>query len=165
MVRTENQRELPRWLFIAVALSVAARIGVSFIPQKQEPEAKGEASLVRWFRISDAKGIAAQSHKRILYEFSAAWCGPCKIMEREVFNNPRLAARINNELVPVRVVDRQQEDGSNSDVVETLQRTYQVRAFPTVVIAEVDGAALMRREGYEGARAFEALLDATRAPH
>jgi len=165
MARTENQRTVPKWLFIAVAVIVAARIATSFISQHEETSENNTSSLVKWIPIGAANQVASRSHKRILYEFSAAWCGPCKIMEREVFADRRLAAMINERFVPVRVVDRQAEEGSNPPAVDTLQRTYRVRAFPTVVIADASGASIDRSEGYNGPRAFEEFIDASRTTH
>jgi thioredoxin-related protein len=160
MARTENQRAVSRWLFIVAGVLVAARIAVAFIPQRHE-----STSLVKWIAIGDAKARSSQSNKRILYEFSAAWCGPCKMMERDVFNDARMASLINDDFIPVRVVDRQQEEGSNPRDVETLQRTYGVRAFPTVVVADSNGAFVRKVEGYEGAEAFERFVNASRTTH
>lgn len=161
MARTDNQRSLSRWLFVIAAVLVAARIGVSFLPEKTESES---SSLVKWVALKDAKRISSESHKRILYEFSAAWCGPCKMMERDVFNNARTASIINARVIPVRVIDRQIEDGRNSPAVADLQRTYAVTAFPTVVIADNTGAAIDRVEGYVDAAHFEKFISRSHAP-
>jgi len=101
----------------------------------------------------------------ILYEFSAAWCGPCRLMEREVFADEHLASRINMEFVPVHIVDRQAEDGANPPDVEGVQRLYSVRAFPTLIVADANGSLIGRVEGYGGPSAFEHFIDAPRTSH
>jgi thiol:disulfide interchange protein len=156
MARTENQRSVPRWLFIIAAVLVAGRIAVAFWPQPTEPRS---SSRVRWVPMAEAKSRAAQSGKPILYEFSADWCGPCKVMEREVFDDEVLAARINEGYIPVHVVDRQQEDGTNTADVESLESAYRVQAFPTVVVAGADGNLRGRMQGYSGRPSFARFLD------
>ena len=49
----------------------------------------------------------------MFYEFSAEWCGPCKMLEREVFMDQDLAKRINDRFIAVKVVDTKQEEGRN----------------------------------------------------
>jgi thioredoxin-related protein len=164
MVPTRNQRTIPRVALVIAALLVVGRIAVELIPRRTSLSHETH-SLVQWVPLEDAKSRAAQSHKMILYEFSAAWCGPCQMMEREVFADARLATRINTEFVPVHVVDRQQEEGSNPPDVDGVQRLYGVRAFPTLVVADANGSLIGRVEGYGGPDAFEHFIDAPRTSH
>ena len=165
MVPTDNQRTIPRLALVVVALIVIGRIAVELIPEKKAHPAAEAQSLVHWVPLGEAKARAAQSQKMILYEFSAAWCGPCRLMEREVFADARLATRINTEFVPVHVVDRQQEDGSNPPDVDRVQSLYEVRAFPTLIVADANGSFIGRVEGYGGPAAFEHFIDAPRTSH
>lgn len=152
-----KQRALPIWLPILVALLIVAR----FVSWKYPVtgDVKSDADLVRWTSIEQAKAVATQSHKPILYEFSAAWCGPCHALERAVFMDPELAARINSRFVAVKVIDRQREDGHNSSVVQQLMDLYRVNAFPTVVIAAADGSARERSVGFPGRDGFAEFID------
>jgi thiol:disulfide interchange protein len=159
-----NQRSLPLWLCIAAVLLIAARVvslrypTVSEKNAVQAPVQASEPSLVKWVSLSDAPGLARQQRKRIFYEFSAEWCGPCKVMNAEVFNDPKLAALINERFIAVRVIDRQREDGVNASDVELLQQRFQVQAFPTVVVADAGGTALDTLVGYPGREAVARLL-------
>jgi uncharacterized protein YyaL (SSP411 family) len=103
--------------------------------------------------------VAMRSHRPILYEFSAAWCGPCHALERAVFMDPELAAKINSRFVAVKVIDRQREDGHNSSIVQQLMDLYRVNGFPTVVIAAADGSPQDRSVGFPGRDGFEEFLD------
>lgn len=148
-----KQRALPIWLPIVVVLLIVARIVAWKFP------AKSDVDLVHWTDIDQAAVASARSHRPILYEFSAEWCGPCHVLEREVFMDPALAAKINNRYIAVKVVDREREDGHNMPSVQRLIDRYSVNAFPTIVIAARDGAVLDRAVGYRGRDPFAAFLD------
>jgi uncharacterized protein YyaL (SSP411 family) len=86
----------------------------------------------------------------ILYDFTADWCPPCRRMQRELFADPRVAAELSRSFVPVRVLDRVREEGRNAAWVDSLQRHFRVRAFPTLVIVRPDGGPPVRIQGYPG---------------
>jgi thiol:disulfide interchange protein len=165
MERTEtpgavNQRDIPRWLSWAVVLLVAARVA-TVIYQKNEPA----ADLVRWVPMAEAQKRATASDRLIMYDFSAAWCGPCRSMDEAVFREAGSANQINGMVIPVRVVDRQREEGRNPPGIEALQKRYGIRAFPTIVFAEADGRESARMEGFHGRAAFlEVMRGAARFP-
>lgn len=151
-----KQRALPIWLPIVVALLIVARIVSWKVPVKTDVD------LVHWTGIDQAAAVSTRSHRPILYEFSAEWCGPCHLLEREVFMDPDLAAKINNRYIAVKVVDRQREDGSNAGNVQRLIDRYSVNAFPTIVVAAQDGSVRDRTVGYPGRDQFAAFLDRVR---
>jgi thiol:disulfide interchange protein len=151
-----KQRALPVWLPILAALLIVARV------VSTKYAVKADSDLVHWTDIRIATAAAARSHRPILYEFSAEWCGPCHVLEREVFMDPALAKEINSRYIAVKVIDRQREDGRNSDAVQHLMNRYGVNAFPTVVIAASDGSVRDRAVGYNGRDKFAAFLDRQR---
>ncbi|MGA8808996.1 MAG: thioredoxin fold domain-containing protein [Thermoanaerobaculia bacterium] len=159
-----KQRALPLWLVILTALLIIARIVSTKYPVTSDTDVvrKSSPSLVRWTPIGMASAAALRTHRPILYEFSAEWCGPCHLLEREVFMNAALAAKINDRYVAVQVVDRQREDGHNEPAVQQLMDRYGINAFPTVVIAAADGKPHDKVLGYEGRDQFAAFLDRVR---
>jgi thioredoxin-related protein len=157
MARTEifkrsSQRALPVWLPVAVLLLIVARIISS------RYAVKAATDLVRWVPIERAAQMAGITRKPILYEFSAEWCGPCHRMEEEVFRDSRLAALINEKFIPVKVVDRQRETGTNPPEVARLEAQYRVTAFPTVVVAHHRRNPPATLVGYQGPKHFEDFI-------
>jgi len=146
-----DQRAVPLWLIVVFALAVIMRI----LSHHAATAPRSHESLVTWVPLAASTQRASAQNKPIFYEFSADWCGPCQRMEKEVFNDAELAARINQRLVPVHVIDRQQEDGRNAPEIESLQERYNVHAFPTIVIADASGRQLARMEGFGGRDQFE----------
>lgn len=156
MARIESQRAIPLFLIAIVVALLAARVVVS----RMDASRQGSGDdLVQWVPLDRAEELARESGRPILYDFTAAWCGPCHQLQADVFRNERLAAMINERFVPVRVVDRMREDGRNDPPVEALQQRFGVQGFPTIVVADVEGNARERLEGYRGAGAFEQMME------
>jgi thiol:disulfide interchange protein len=157
MART-SQRSIPIALFaIAVAL-----LGTRIAVQAMKAERKASGELVQWLTVEEGLRAASTSNKPVLYDFTAEWCAPCHLLDDEVFRNPALAADINARFIPVRVVDRQQEDGSNPPRVDALQRRFNVNGFPTLVFADAQGNERGRMEGFRGREEFERVMESVR---
>lgn len=149
----KKQRAIPLWLLILAVLLIVARILSKYYPEK------ADADLVRWTEISMAEGVARRTNRPVLYEFSAAWCAPCRTLEHEVFMDPEFADRINERFIAVKVIDTQREEGQNAPEVQQLMDRYGVKAFPTVVLAAPDGSAIDRVVGYPGSERMAVLVD------
>ena len=139
-----SQSGLSPVLFWIVAAAVLFRILTSVMDR---PPDENRTGLVSWQSLEHAPELARARGKSLLYEFGAAWCGPCKLLDRE-WADPGVAAKVNDKFVAARVVDRQREDGHNPPAVEELQRRYEISAFPTLVVAAPDGRMLGKLEGY-----------------
>lgn len=152
----DSQRRVPRWA-AGATLALLALLALSqLIPSSAPP--------VRWLTPAEAARLPLDG-RPLLYDFTAAWCAPCRQLDREVLRDPEVAAAINRSFVPVKVEDGEREEGRNPPEVEALQERFQVRAYPTLVIAAGDGTVLARLEGYPGARAAARfLLEGAGAP-
>jgi thiol:disulfide interchange protein DsbD len=93
---------------------------------------------------------ARQAKKPILYDFTADWCAPCQAMKREVFADAAAARQIETLFVPVRVLDRQREEGRNPPEVDSLQQRFHIDSFPTLVVAWPDSGQPTILSGYRG---------------
>lgn len=149
------QSRLSPVLFWALAAAVLLRI-VTAVMDRSGKETGG--GLVRWQPREKAASLSLASGKPVLYDFTAAWCGPCKVLDRD-WADSDIAGRVNAAFVPARVVDRQREDGRNPPDVAELERQYQITGFPTLVATAADGTLLGKMEGYRGREALEAFLE------
>ncbi len=158
-------RALPRALVIAAAALLIARVATGIWDARHAPPAAmrpvggsthvrfgtaGGTDRVAWVPIAQAEELAKRTARPILYDFSAEWCGPCRKMADEVFADPEEATRIGQLFVPVRVTDRQREDGRNPLEVDRLQQAYGIDAFPTLVVASPGRQRFEKSSGYFG---------------
>ena len=86
----------------------------------------------------------------IFYDFTADWCVPCQMMEREVFDNDGAARAINARYIPVKVEDLKDVEGENRPAVQALMDKHRVISFPTLVLVEPDGKVLKVKHRYDG---------------
>jgi len=154
-----RQTRIPAALFVAVAAALALRISTGLLGGGRTEAGGGRIS---WQPREKAALLARAGRKPILYDFTAAWCGPCKMLDRD-WEDSVLAARVNESFVPARVVDRQREDGRNPPEVDELLHRFEVSGFPTLVAADADGKMIEKLEGYRGRRALEEFLSRTGA--
>lgn len=141
---------------------IAAALLVAFIASKvwesNHPKAGNAggaqaeaANAMKWVPIAQAEAQAKQTGKPVMYDFSAEWCAPCNMLKREVFENAALAKELNDTVVPVKVIDRYQEEGRNPPDIAELQQRYAVDGFPTLVVVDPASGRKVQAVGFMGA--------------
>ena len=122
-------------IYIVLAvLFIAVLIGISLGTGKKAEKTKVEAanSVIPVTSANFEKEVL-NSDKRVLVDFYADWCGPCKIL------SPRVA-EIANENKDLKVVK------INVDQNEDLARKYNISSMPTLLVIE-KGKELNRAVG------------------
>lgn len=102
-------------------------------PAASSGPGQGSNTLV-WRTPAEGLSESQQTQKPILYDITAEWCGPCRRLTSEVFENAECASRINRSFIPVRVMDRRREEGKNPDDIDALESKYELTGFPTLVV-------------------------------
>lgn len=112
-----------------------------------------ESSKVEWRPWgAEAFETAAQTGNPVLVSLSAYWCEWCREMDEQVFDNPVLAANINDDFVPVRV---------DADAHPRVRERYNMGGFPSTVFCTPDGA-IMSGTTYLDGEGFRQVLNRVR---
>ncbi len=127
-----------------VALAVFGVLLATGIAEAQAP--------VRWQHntLEIAKQTAAQTNRLVLIHFWADWCGACKRMDFQVFNQPQVAQIIEANYVPVKV---------NADHFPATTQQFGVTALPTDVVITPQGQVLHQFRGAAPANQYAAQLN------
>lgn len=96
--------------------------------------------------------MAAKAEKKLVFmDFYTSWCGPCKMMMREVFPQQKVGDFLNERFVCIKL-DAEKEG-------RDLAKHYKVKAYPTFVGVDADGKEVMRRVGMALADDFINMIE------
>ena len=99
--------------------------------------AEGTAEVFQNLSFKDAGDRASSEQKVVLVDYTASWCPPCKMMERETWPDKDVVAWIDEHAIAIQV---------DFDQTKRLAGEQQVGALPTIILYR-DGKELARIEG------------------
>ncbi len=96
---------------------------------------------------------AKKKNKPIWVDFYAVWCGPCKMMTKNTFENKEVGDYSNANYIAYKI-DAEKGEGPE------LADKYQINAYPTIVFLDPNGNHIKNSVGYKTPEQFLAELKA-----
>ncbi len=118
-------------LFLSTQLSFATGEGIQFTDLS--------------FKKVVAQAVA--ENKIIFIDAYTTWCAPCRLMDRETFKNPEVAAYFNENFINLKM-------DMESGIGKSIAARYAVRSYPTFLFINGDEQLVHRSSGYQRARSF-----------
>lgn len=117
----------------------------------------------------EIKAKAKTSNKYIFVDCYATWCGPCKMMDREVYSDPQVGKAFNKQFISVKV----QMDSTAKDEEQTkkwyttaqkMRHDYKIQAFPTYLFFTPNTELVLKEMGFMTANNFIRLINLAKDP-
>lgn len=102
---------------------------------------------------AEVVALAKQANKPIFIDVYTAWCGPCKVMAKNIFPQKEVGDKFNTGFINYKF------DAEKGEGVE-LAKKYEVRAYPTFLMVDPKNLALIHKEvGALSINDFMAMAD------
>ncbi len=133
------------------------------------------AQEVNWMSMNEALEAQKKDPKKILVDAYTNWCGPCKMLEKNTFQNKQVAEYINENYYAVKfnaegnetinykdqVFKNQNYDPARENTrngVHDFARAMGVTAYPTIVFFDEEGNFISPIKGYMSPGQIEIFL-------
>ena len=103
--------------------------------------------------FAEAVEIAKESGKKVFLDCYTSWCGPCKMVARDIFPQKIAGDYFNNEFINIKV---DMEKGEGPELAKRLG----VRAYPTFIMFDCEGKEIGRLVG--GKKNAEEFVEAVK---
>lgn len=114
------------------------------------PEPGIQFTSARWAEV--VKQAKAQN-KVIFLDAYASWCGPCKMLQKQVFTQKTVGDYFNKRFINVKM-DMEKGEGPS------LSQVYPLEAYPTLLFIDGNGRVVKKAIGYMSA---DDLLDVAKS--
>lgn len=132
------------------------------------------AQKVNWMSMSEALAAQQKVPKKIFMDAYTEWCGPCKMLDKNTLQHPKVAAYLNTHFYPVKFNAEGTEKityqgfeytnpnydprrkGRNSQ--HFLANALKISAYPTLVFFDEEGKLIAPVVGYKTPQQLEIYL-------
>ena len=140
-----------------------------------KPEPKVTEGKINWVTIEEALQMQKKAPKKIIMDVYTVWCGPCKMLDKNTFQNQDVASYINEHYYAVKFnaegdssVTYKDKTFSNPNYDATkanrrnsaheFSRYLNVNAYPTMVFFDEKGDYITPVTGYLKPKQLEIYL-------
>lgn len=145
---------------------------ISLILVLSASNAPAPDSKVNWITFDEAMKLHEENPKKLLIDLYTDWCGWCKVMDRETYNNQIIADYINQNFYAIKFDGEQKEPvefrGTTFKFIPSGKRGYHELAaaltrnklsYPTTVFMDEELRILQAMAGYLKPKQMEPIIE------
>lgn len=130
-------------MFKTIVLSLCLLIGISANAQSKK------GINFQSIDLEAAKQIAKKENKLIFIDIYTTWCGPCKLMQKNTFTDPKVGELFNKNFVNL-AIDAEKEGVA-------LAKEFKIVNFPSFLFLDATGKLVQYDFGYYNAEQFSTV--------
>lgn len=136
--------------------------------------ATAQKNKINWMTLEEAVEAQAVTPKKIIMDVYTSWCGPCKMLDKNTFQNPDVVQYVNENYYAVKFNAEGNEKINFKDIVfenpdydpkrsgrnaqHQLAGALKITAYPTIVFFNENGETLIPLPGYKTPSQLELYL-------
>lgn len=116
----------------------------------------GDGKL-KWYDIEEVQKLVKTEPKKVFIDFTAKWCGWCKVMDKKTFTDAEVADYLNSNYYSVKLdFDSPRKFMYQGEMVtaKELARKNGITGLPTMLVASPDFSKVDRIVGYQKPKQF-----------
>ncbi len=136
--------------------------------------AKAQTEKINWMTLNEAMEAQVNNPKKIMMDAYTDWCGPCKMLDKNTFQNSDVVKYVNENYYAVKfnaegneVIEYKGQVLKNPNFVpgqtgrnsqHELAQAFQVTAYPTILFLDEKGDPIAPLPGYKTPQQLELYL-------
>lgn len=150
-INSLNKLHMKKSILFSISLILSGIISYSFY-SKNENSVTYSDTGIQFTSISfeEALKLAKKEKKNIFLDAYASWCGPCKMLKKNIFTQKEVGDFYNSNFINM-AIDMEQGEGPK------LAQKYKVQAYPTLLFINHKGEVVGSALGYHQADEIIAL--------
>ncbi len=150
-MKTFIKKRMKKSILITITILASCLLSYSFYSGTHVSKNSSESGI-QFTSVSfdEALKLAKKEKKNIFLDAYASWCGPCKMLKRNVFPQKEVGDFFNTNFINM-AIDMEQGEGPQ------LARKYNVQAYPTLLFINSKGEVVGTAVGYHQAEELIAV--------
>ncbi len=144
---------------LGILIAVILLGSTALVSPRQDEVSEGEA--LKWVSIEEAQTLAKDSPRKVFIDFTAKWCGWCKVMDKKTFTDPEVARYLteNYYLVKLDYDSKKKFDYLGRKLTaKELAVENGITGLPTMLVTSPDFARVKKIVGYKKPKEFLSSL-------